>query len=117
MTPSYSPLRADPRVQRLALGLARLGRVRERRHRAAEDADAARVRAQDQLAMALDQPRRDVAAADVVDALEDDDVRDARLRQRVAVEAGERVLAGAAHQHAVAGDAGVDDAERRHRRR
>ncbi len=49
--------------------------------------------------------------ANVVDALQDDEVLDAGLSEDVAIEAGERIGAGSIVQNAVAADALVEDAE------
>ena len=116
----------DPGIHRLAHGLARRrpgadqeGLVLERRQRAAEDLDAARLRAQRHLLQAGDHLLGGdlllglgPAVAQIVGAQQHDRMRHAGLRQHVAIEATQAAVAADVVQDAVAAEALVHHAQR-----
>src|SRR5262245_36381775 len=83
------------------------------------EANILRPRARAQLTMARDQlwscrtgaVHEQRADAEVVDPLQDENVSHARLPENIAIEARERINAGAVRQHAVAVDAEIEDAK------
>src|SRR5215467_16036133 len=123
--------RSDPLVERLALCFSDLGvisRTVERRQRCSKNLQPTRVRLLDKLLMASDEVfgRRGrvlSGIANVVDAFKHNDVRDAGLRQRVALETGERIDAlsdgtdiDASRyirftENPISGDGGIENAE------